>query len=311
MNQLIITNGSAGIDAIRNAGIEGNFLSWDDLLHDGPVPTKASLQDLSDIRADFIANRGWGQKEEVRAKFRERDDRFLTALNSSVYQGSEIILWFEHDLYDQLQLIQILFEIGRQTQNHNTGHWSRITMICHDRYIGMTAPDLLAADYESRRAVTTEEIKTATTAWVAFTSSDPEALPKYQENKNTGDLPFLPGALNRLLEEFPDAHDGLSRTERTILQCLADSSMTGGELFRAQQKTEEAIFLGDGSFEHILKGMLTERRSLISASPKPDTSSPVFPSATYEITEDGVAVLEGAESAINHAEKRWIGGCQI
>ena len=57
---LNITNGDSAVNIMKQAGVPGAFLPWRDVLHDGPVPAGLSLEDLSMVRASFIANRGWG-----------------------------------------------------------------------------------------------------------------------------------------------------------------------------------------------------------------------------------------------------------
>ncbi len=51
MATLIVTNGKSGVDSIRAAGIEEEIFSWDDMLHDGPVPGGYELAVLSELRA--------------------------------------------------------------------------------------------------------------------------------------------------------------------------------------------------------------------------------------------------------------------
>jgi len=41
---LHIVNGDCAIEALKDSGIEGDFLSWLDVLHDGPVPEGLSLE---------------------------------------------------------------------------------------------------------------------------------------------------------------------------------------------------------------------------------------------------------------------------
>ena len=62
--------------------------------------------------------------------------------------------------------------------------------------------------------------------------------------EETSALPYLAGALRRLLAELPDA-SGLSLTERLILEALMVGPVTPGELFEATQDREEAPFAGD------------------------------------------------------------------
>ena len=53
---LHIVNGDCAIQALKDSGIEGDFLSWLDVLHDGPVSEGLSLDELFEVRADFIAD---------------------------------------------------------------------------------------------------------------------------------------------------------------------------------------------------------------------------------------------------------------
>ena len=97
--RLIVSNGGSAVDMLRDFGAQGTMLPWRDVLHDGPVPD-LPLQELSEVRAQFISSQGWAPLDEARAQFRERDRELLAA-----GQFEEIVLWFEHDLYDQLQLL--------------------------------------------------------------------------------------------------------------------------------------------------------------------------------------------------------------
>lgn len=103
MSVLNITNGDSTLRLMREANIEGDIVCWRDVLHEGPVPRIGTLTELSSIRACFIADRGWGELGKVKEAFQERD-RALKGFSD--YQ--RLVLWFEHDLYDQLQLLQIL-----------------------------------------------------------------------------------------------------------------------------------------------------------------------------------------------------------
>src|SRR5688572_5309452 len=103
---LHITNGDHAAAVLRAAGMEGEILPWRDVLHEGPVRAALSLEDLSAERAAFIAEAGWAPFTEVKEQFAARDAQFRRA-----GEHDEVVLWFEHDLYDQLQLIQVLSEL--------------------------------------------------------------------------------------------------------------------------------------------------------------------------------------------------------
>ena len=81
-------------------GVE--VLPWRDVLHEGPVPVTDSLADLTDIRANYLARDG-GDMDQTRTILQARDRGLARSASFD-----RIVLWFEHDLYDQLQLLQVL-----------------------------------------------------------------------------------------------------------------------------------------------------------------------------------------------------------
>src|SRR5437899_4531586 len=99
-DRLIITNGDSAVARMREAGLEADFLPWRDMLHAGPVPRARSLEELSSIRARYLAEEFEPDRADVDRGFAERD---AAIRNHAKYDRVE--LWFEHDLYDQLQLI--------------------------------------------------------------------------------------------------------------------------------------------------------------------------------------------------------------
>jgi hypothetical protein len=99
---LHITNGDCAVAVISKV-VSGTILPWRDVLHEGPVRAGLSLEALSEERAAFIADAGWGSFDEVLSSFKARDAAFRRA-----GEHDEIVLWFEHDLYDQSALIRLL-----------------------------------------------------------------------------------------------------------------------------------------------------------------------------------------------------------
>lgn len=78
----------------------GRVIAWQDVLHEGPVPADLTLESMSDVRARFLAHWDGAPFPAVSESFDERDGALRSARH--------LLLWFEHDLYEQLQLLQIL-----------------------------------------------------------------------------------------------------------------------------------------------------------------------------------------------------------
>ena len=98
-----------------------------------------------------------------RTQFKARDTTFRRA-----GEHDEIVLWFEHDLYDQLQLIQVLDGLAAL-------RGPPISLVCEAEYLGNMAPERAAELFGLRNPLTRRHFQEAQAAWAAFRSSDPAA----------------------------------------------------------------------------------------------------------------------------------------
>jgi hypothetical protein len=244
---LHITNGDCAVQMLSRA-VCGTILPWRDVLHEGPVRAELTLEELSRERAAFIAQAGWGEADKVREEFRSRDAAFHQA-----GRHDEIVLWFEHDLYDQLQLLQVLDGLAGL-------RGPPIALVCEAEYLGTMAPERAAELFALRDPVTRRHFREARTAWAAFRSPDPKEI----ESLKPAALPFLAAALRRHLEEFPWTTDGLSRTERQILQALRQGPLPLARLMQAVR--EEPAFLGDAVLAWHLRRL--EEEGVLAGKPR-------------------------------------------
>jgi len=100
---LHVTNGDSAGNTLRQTALGGAVLPWQDVLHEGPVPA-GPRRDLIQARAAFLSASGWGSRRSILASLEDRDRQLVQALK----EGHQVVLWFEHDLYDQLQLVDAL-----------------------------------------------------------------------------------------------------------------------------------------------------------------------------------------------------------
>jgi hypothetical protein len=271
---LHVTNGDSVTMTMGPAGLTGDFLSWRDALHEGPVPA-VGPDELRRVRAEYLGIR--------EAELRERDERLATALDD----GEPVVLWFEHDLYDQLQLIQILAGLSDRPR--------RVELICVNRYLGTLQPDELAGLWPLRAPVTPEHVHLARAAWDAVRGDDPLAVARMAASPDDR-LPYLAPALRRFLEELPGVRDGLSRSERELLRAVADGAGTREDAFVAYMATEEAVFMGDTFAFDRLEGLA----GLVDGSGR------------LRVTAHGEAVLAGAADRVELIGiDRWLGGLHL
>jgi hypothetical protein len=293
---LHITNGDSAAHRIRASGVEGMVVPWREVLHEGPVPGGLSLAELSAVRARFIADEGWGPLAEVQAGFAERDG-WLSAAGTH----REVVLWFEHDLYDQLELIQLLDWFA----DHPI---PRLTLVNPAEYLGLAAPERLAALFAERVPVTDAQLALGRRAWAAFREPTPEPLAALLEEDSSA-LRFLAGSVRRLLEQLPGADDGLSRSERQVLEALMDEERTAGELFQMHNALEEPVWLGDSTFVDYLRAMAAEPLPLLHFEGSWDDE---WHRGRARLTDTGRRVLAGEADAVAlRGVDRWQGGVQL
>lgn len=283
---LHITNGESV--SLPQTGLPGQVIYWNDILHDGPVPHGLELQELSRVREQFIAEFcglpvtevSFACRDQAIARFRDHN---------------EVVLWFEHDLYDQLQLLQILDWFAHQDRGQ-----TRLSLISVETYLGCLTPEQLRPLFDTRRAVTTAELSTAQAAWDAFCRPEPTGLTTLLAS-DTSALPFLRAALLRHLQQFPALRNGLSRTESQILQLTESGLREFRELFPAAQKLEGIIWMGDTTFQKHLSELATARQPLLRSV-----------EGRFESTAFGRQVLEGKQDHVRaNGINRWLGGVHL
>jgi len=286
---------------MHQAGVAGDMLPWRDVLHDGPVPQGLSLAALSQQRAAFIVARGWGSEAEITQSFIQRDQ-----LIARFMHYDKVILWFEHDLYDQLQILQILDYINQSGDGPG-----RVSMICTDQYLGRCSVIQLRDLQQYEAPIRQSQLSLASEGWAAFRRPTP--LPWHALLKvDTAGLPFLEAAILRQLQELPNDRNGLSRSAYQALSVIAGGEARPGRVFAACQDMEESIFMGDSSFWHILQSMLDSRPALLSLSPAGRLVLPVDREQRLSITDTGRAVLMGARNWLDMIKlDRWMGGTHL
>ncbi len=310
---LHVTNGESAGNTLRQTALGGAVLPWQDALHEGPVPA-LPRQELLRTRARFLADCGWGSRQALLSSLERRDRQLLEALRDDL----QVVLWFEHDLYDQLQLLDVL------ALAHAAEAAPELIVIGSfpgkPSFAGLG--ELTAGELEtlwpSRGPATPAALEAATSAWAAVQAPEPTTLAEWA-TRDTAALPFLAPALRRLLEELPAPADGLSGTERRALDAVAAGAQSPPAAFVAAQRLEEAPFLGDTWFFRALSALgqgtarLLETDDGTSLPPPPPLSDGRrFARMRLRLTENGEATLRGEADRVELVGvDRWIGGTHI
>ena len=310
---LHVTNGESAGNTLRQTVLGGAVLPWQDTLHEGPVPA-VERRELLRVRARFLAECGWGRPAALVSSFERRDRQLLDALRDDL----GVVLWFEHDLYDQLQLLDVLalaHGVDAAPELIVAGSFPGRPSFAG---LGELSAGALETLWPSRVRATPAVLEAAALAWAAFRAPEPTALAELAA-RDSAELPFLAPALRRLLEELPATSDGLSGTERRALEAVAAGAQSPPAAFVAAQRLEDAPFLGDSWFHRSLSALGQGASRLVETAdgaplppPPPLGDGREFARLQLRLTATGEATLRGEADRVELLGiDRWLGGAHV
>ena len=289
MTTLHITNGDSAAATLRQFLTDPVAVTADPL-HEGPCPADVDGDAWQALRAHFLADDSDASYEDVLRWLTESDKAIADAP-----RYGEVILWFEHDLFDQLLLIRTLDLLVRLkpdttgisgatgisdivwTSDTETsvvsGFGQTVSLICIgafpgiERFVGLGQlnADQLASLVDRRRPVTNRHYEIAREAWKAFRSPDPTELARLMVRlKGDPTYEFLADALKRFLEEYPSTRNGMSRSADAILQALIEAPLVGHELFVRTQARYARTFMGDLTLFGLVNRLASARVPLVT-----------------------------------------------
>jgi hypothetical protein len=302
---------------IHAAGIPGASSIWADPLHEGPVPGGLSDAELLDVRMRFLTSPGeltwaaWTGADASLDPMNDLRDWRAAILRYDAYD--ELILWFEYDLFDQLNLIQLLTWI----RDHLPAT-KPVSLICIGEFpgrpdfkgLGELTPDELAPLLHTRRPVTDRQYQLARRAWQAFREPTPEALEKLRHG-DTSALPYLAAAMTRFLQEYPWTGDGLSRSERRLLELAGGDGIALWKAFARMYDNERIYHTTDTSMASLAETLSGTYPPLLTldlsgASEGHDLRGVVT------LTNTGKSVLSGEQDRVAVCGiDRWLGGVHL
>ena len=225
---LHIRCGSDILHGLQIAGFVGPFLEFADPYCQGPVPD-LRLDEFIRARAGFVAD-AYGLDPRDSIARAQREYGRLAAVGDH----ERIVLWFEHDSYDQLILAFLFDFLGAVSS------LPPVELICVDRVpgvpdfigLGEVSPEVLLWLWDNARVPLTPAHATlGRRVWPALRNPDPRGLLAIAK-EGTEPVPFMANALLRHLRELPSTVNGLGLTQQLGLQIIADEGpVNAGRVF--------------------------------------------------------------------------------
>lgn len=298
---------------LRESGVPGIVVVWQDPLIEGPVPSGVSEQQWLVLRAQQLDDIFATTEQAVQAL--QNMDRQLAQFP----EYEEVILWFDACLYDQVVLCRQLDWFSRQSLGD-----TRLSMVTISEYPGLPVfhglgelnADQLAGLLPTRHLVTSAEIALGISAWQAYRSADPTAI-EHLLAQDTSALPYLAPALYRHLERFPSVRNGLSRMEQEILHLVSEEVQRFSDLFHRLSDIEQPAFFGTGYLFHQLETLASGQYPLLALhgleafQDRPRSEWPIEQNwCTLTTTGDAVLRQQADWVSLNGID-RWLGGVHL
>ncbi|MEP7307995.1 MAG: hypothetical protein ABJA98_21030 [Acidobacteriota bacterium] len=303
-----MANGTCTTRLIEAAGVPGTLSIWADPLHEGPVPGRLTDAELIDVRARYLA--GPADDPSLDPVNDLREWRRTIERHASY---DELILWFEHDLFDQLNLIQLLAWIRTRLPAAKP-----VSLVCIGSFpgrpkfkgLGELTPEELAPLVETRQRVSEPQYALAERAWQAFREPTPEALDRFRLG-DTSALPHLAAAVTRFLQEYPWTSDGLSRTERRLLTLADGDGATLSKAFPRMHDGENVYYITDTALAALAEELSATDPPLLTLVVRQTTEGEGL-RGLVTLTDTGRAVLAGGrDRVVLCGVDRWLGGVHL
>lgn len=307
---LHIHNGDSTADTLRESRFPGEHFAFREALATGPTPQGLAKDAWFEVRAKYLA-----EETELDAAAIQQDLAQLDASLANISGHEEIILWFEHDLFCQINLAYLLDHFARRGVGQ-----ARLSLICigefpgrpNFRGLGELTAGQLASLFDTRHEVTSAELGLAQKAWGAYCSPDPHDLERLLA-EDTSAMPFLRGALEQHLARYPSVHNGLGHAENKLLSLIAGGNTKFGSLCPAFFNAEPTYGLGDSQIWRDLKRAAKAAQPLIQQVGFDDaTCGDSRLQAICSITETGQRVLAGQADFVElNGIDLWLGGVHL
>ena len=309
---LHIVNGESTAETLKYTKIKGEIFSFKDTLINGPAPPTQNPHEWRAVRVQHLTDTYGLKRSECEKEFLSQE----AALTSAVKQD-EVVLWFEHDLFCQLNLLYLL-DWFNETDLKKT----RLSLINIGKFpgrkdfrgLGELNPDELASLFPKREKLTKAKLNLGSKAWQAFRSPNPTAI-ELLLHSDTSELPFLEEAFCAHLRRFPSTTNGLGQIEQTGLQLIADGCRKFTDVFPKFIAAQKTYGLGDSQFWSTLVTLSDGAEPLIkitNASSERAVDPDVMKRANFKITKAGQAVLDGTSDFIKlNGIDKWLGGVHL
>ncbi|MGB5226854.1 MAG: DUF1835 domain-containing protein [Eudoraea sp.] len=273
-SQLHITNGDSFTQKLRTLKLKGEIITWREMLCEGKTETNVGSESFWKTRFDFLhknykVSKSWFVEKTLK--------EYRSLCNHK--QQDQIILWFEYDLFCQINMLAVLSWLKKHRR------YAEIYLVCSgdedetNRLYRLNdlSDEQLLNSYENKIKLSQNDIEYADYVWQLYCSDNPIRLENLIDFDNY-QFDYLSDAIKVHLRRFPTIKNGLNELENRVLEfSLQQKPKSKKELLNSLIQNQGFYGFGDTQYERVISNL----RPLFSSF------NPV------RLTRKGKEILEG------------------
>lgn len=271
---LHITNGDFTTNHLKKLKFSGDFITWREMLSEGKTTTDVGSEAFWKNRFDFLKTSYKVSKQKF-INYTLKEYRNLCNKKSN----KEIVLWFEHDLFCQINMLAVLSWLKHYRKGHH------ISLVYSGKFgqsnkmhrISELSKTQINNHFKNRVALSQDDIEYADYIWQLYCSDSPLRLETVYKSNPRSPFHYLATAIETHLQRFPSIKNGLNNIENSILETTQNQPFTSKKELISKLILDQTVYgLGDLQYEHSI-----------------DTLKPLFNSFNpVKLSKKGKQVLE-------------------
>ncbi|WP_337099425.1 DUF1835 domain-containing protein [Paenibacillus sp. YIM B09110] len=315
---LHIVNGDVVGDKLKQGVVQGDVLVWREVYPAGPIFTNPAGVEERAMRARVLQETMEIPASDYIKSCEEQEQRLR-----EYTKYDEVVLWFEHDLFDQSMLAYLLHWFKGQKLGR-----TKLSLLCIGDYpgierfygLGQLTPAQLQTLSGTWRAIGLHELELGSELWQAYASPDPLQLSTLLSNKKAelaaSSLPYAYDAFTAHLKRLPSERNGLGIVEQTTIQAVRNGVSTPLELFRLVTDSLHVLGMGDLEYWKVIRALMQGEHPLLviegGESGIDVRRIPDFLNRPVTLTVLGNEVLSGSKDRIAvQGIDEWFGGLHL
>jgi hypothetical protein len=245
---LHITNGDITTNYLKKLNFSGSFITWREMLSEGRTTSDIGSEHFWKNRFDFLKS-SYNISKKKFIDYTLKEYRNLCKEK----EQDEIVLWFEHDLFCQINMLAVISWLKRYR------HGYQITLVCSGKLKGASKTfgisqlkeEVVHKYFKNRVTLKQDDIEYADYIWQLYCSDSPLRLETVYKFNPMSPFQHLATAIEAHLQRFPSIENGLNKVENTILETACHQNFTSKKALVQQLINDEKVYgFGDLQYEY-------------------------------------------------------------